>query len=84
MMQDNIPVTEPRTVKAGTSSSKGRSTTFKDLGKFDLADGLYYLRVSAWAPGGVLLKNAESETFFMKGITEQDEDEDGTSDDVTG
>ena len=80
MMQDNIPVTEPRTVKAGTSSSKGRSTTFKDLGKFDLADGLYYLRVSAWAPGGVLLKNAESETFFMKGITEQDEDEDGTSD----
>ena len=75
IMKDNVPVTEARTVKVGKSTGKRRSTTLKDLHKLDLEDGLYYLRVSAWATGGMLLRSAESESIFFKGGLEEDDEE---------
>lgn len=68
LMQDDAPATEARTVKRGTSNRKERSTTFKDLTKYDLEEGLYYVRVSAWGEGGRLIKDSKSESFFIESI----------------
>lgn len=74
IMKDDVPVTEARTIKVGTSSSKGRTTKLKDLHKLDLEDGLYYIRVSALATGGMLLFSKDSEeTLYFRGGLEADE-----------
>lgn len=75
IMQGSIPVTEARTVRIGTGTRKTRSTTLKNIHKLDLQDGLYYLRASAWAGGGTLLHSSDSESIFLRGGQEQDDDE---------
>jgi len=73
LMKDDAPATEARTVKVGTGRRKERSTTFKDLTKNDLEDGLYYVRVSAWGEGGRLIKDAKSESFLIESLPEDDD-----------
>jgi len=75
IMKDGVPVTEAHTVKVGGGLSKRRSATLKNLHEKDLEDGLYYLRVSAWASGGALLRDEESESIFLKGGLEADVEE---------
>lgn len=74
IMQDGVPVTEARTVRVGRSKSKTNRTTIKNLDKLDLEEGLYYLRVSAWASGSSLLHNVDSESIFFKGGAEDVDD----------
>lgn len=82
LMQDDAPATEARTAKVGKSNRKERSTTFKDVTKYDLEEGLYYARVSAWGEGGRLIKDAKSESFFIESIP-VDGDGDHTDQDST-
>lgn len=82
LMLDDAPATEARTVKRGSSNRKERSTTFKDLTKYDLEEGLYYVRVSAWGEGGRLIKDAKSESFFIESIPVES-DNAGPSDETT-
>lgn len=82
LMKDDAPATEARTVRVGTSSRKERSTTFKDLTKNDLEEGLYYVRVSAWGEGGRLMKDAKSESFLIESIPIDDQDPTGKDDET--
>lgn len=76
LMKSGVAVSDARTVKVGTSPSKARSTTLKDLQRLELEEGLYYVRVTAWSSSDTLLQSNESETIFFKNGGDEDEDED--------
>ena len=77
LVQEGIALTDARSVKVGNSLAKQRSTTLKELNRLGLDDGLYYVRVNAWGPGGNLLRSADSESIFFKGgLGDEDDDSD--------
>lgn len=65
LTRDDVPVSPRKVVKAGTNLVAGRSGLLKELRSLDLPEGLYRVRLRAWAADEILLAEAMSETFWV-------------------
>ncbi len=65
LTRDDVAVSPRRTVKAGTNLVGGRSGAIKDLAALGLSEGLYRVRLRAWATDDVLIAEAMSETIWV-------------------
>jgi DNA phosphorothioation-dependent restriction protein DptH len=66
LVKEEQPVSSPKIVKKGSSKSGSRNAKLNGLVSLGLDEGLYSVRVRAWAEGNTLLKEQISEPFAIR------------------